>query len=98
MWKTKLLFALRNRVDITLEISIGSSVQIALFVAPLLVIASYFIGPSPMAFVLNGLELAAILLAIIIANQVTSEGESNWFEGVQLLAIYLLLALTFWFA
>jgi Ca2+:H+ antiporter len=91
-------FADRDKMDLSINIAIGSSAQIALFAAPLLVLASFFIGPYPMALVFNGLELAAILLAVLIANQVTHEGESTWFEGFQLLAVYLVLALVFLFA
>jgi Ca2+:H+ antiporter len=91
-------FADRDKMDLSVNIAIGSSAQIALFVAPLLVLCSFFAGPYPMALVFNGLELAAILLAVLIANQVTHEGESTWFEGLQLLAVYAVLALVFLFA
>src|SRR4051794_34909747 len=67
------------------------------FVAPVLVIASFFVGPFPMALVFNGFEIGAIFLAIIIANEVTQRGESTWYEGLQLLAIYTVLGLTFYF-
>jgi Ca2+:H+ antiporter len=92
------LVAYKDKMDLAVNIAIGSSAQIALFVAPLLVLASVFIGPHPMALVLNGYELAAIVLAVLIANHVTNEGESTWFEGVQLLGVYLVLGLTFFFA
>ena len=90
-------FAARNKMDLAVNIAIGSSAQIALFAAPLLVILSFWIGDFPMALVFNGLELGAIVLAVLIANQVTQEGESTWFEGLQLLAVYLVLGLTFFF-
>lgn len=90
-------FAARDKMDLAVNIAIGSSAQIALFAAPLLVIISFFVGDYPMALVFNGLELGAILLAVLIANQVTQEGESTWFEGLQLLAVYVVLALTFFF-
>ena len=90
-------FAARNKMDLAVGIAIGSSAQIALFAAPLLVLVSLFVGPFPMALVFNGLELGAILLAVIIANWVTQEGESTWFEGLQLLAVYAVLGLTFFF-
>ena len=61
-------------------------------------LCSFVLGPHPMALVFNGFELGAILLAVIIANQVTNEGESTWFEGLQLLAVYLVFALAFYFA
>ena len=92
------LVAAKNKMDLAVNIAIGSSTQIALFVAPLLVLLSFVFGDHPMALVFNGFELAAIVLAILIANRVTSEGESNWFEGVQLLAVYVILALAFAFA
>ena len=90
-------FAARDKMDLAVGIAIGSSAQIALFAAPLLVLVSLFVGPFPMALVFNGLELGAILLAVIIANWVTQEGESTWFEGLQLLAVYAVLGLTFFF-
>jgi Ca2+:H+ antiporter len=90
-------FAARDKMDLAVNIAIGSSAQIALFAAPVLVLISFFVGPFPMALVFNGLELGAILLAILIANQVTQEGESTWFEGLQLLAVYVVLGLVFFF-
>jgi Ca2+:H+ antiporter len=90
-------FAARDKMDLAVNISIGSSAQIALFVAPMLVLLSFVVGPFPMALVFNGFELAALLLALIIAAQITHEGESTWFEGLQLLAVYAVLGLTFFF-
>jgi Ca2+:H+ antiporter len=92
------LVAMKNKMDLAVNIAIGSSAQIALFVAPVLVLASFFMGPYPLALVFNGFELGAILIAILIANHVTQDGESTWFEGVQLLAIYLVFGLAFYFA
>jgi Ca2+:H+ antiporter len=90
-------FAARDKMDLTVNIAIGSSAQIALFAAPVLVLISFVLGPFPMALVFNGLELGAILLAVLIANQVTQEGESTWFEGLQLLAVYAVLGLVFFY-
>ena len=90
-------FALRDKMDLAVNIAIGSSAQIALFVAPVLVLLSFVVGPFPMALVFNGFEVGAIFLAILVANQVTQEGESTWFEGLQLLATYTVLALTFYY-
>ena len=90
-------FAARDKMDLSVNIAIGSSAQIALFAAPLLVLISLFVGDFPMALVFNGFELGAIVLAVLIAQQVTHEGESTWFEGVQLLAVYAVLGLTFFF-
>jgi len=92
------LVARKDKMDLAVNISIGSSAQIALFVAPVLVLCSFFIGPGPMPLVFNGFELGGIFLAVLIATHVTDEGESTWFEGVQLLAVYAVLALAFAFA
>jgi len=92
------LVAVKNKMDLAVNIAIGSSAQIALFVAPVLVIASFLIGPGPMPLVFNGFELGGVLLAILIAQYVTQDGESNWFEGVQLLALYLILGIAFYYA
>jgi len=92
------LVAKKDKMDLAVGICLGSSTQIALFVAPLLVILSFPFGPEPMPLVFNGFELAAIVFAILIADRVTAEGESNWFEGVQLLAVYVVVALAFAFA
>ena len=93
-----ILVAYKNKMNLAVNIAIGSSAQVALFVAPVLVFASFVIGPEPMALVFNGFEMGAMLLAVLIANYVTHEGESTWFEGVQLLAVYLILGLAFGFA
>ncbi|MEA2410362.1 MAG: Ca2+:H+ antiporter [Thermoleophilaceae bacterium] len=90
--------AMKNKMDLSVNIAIGSSAQIALFVAPVLVILSFFFGPYPMSLVFNGYELAGLLAAVLVANFLASEGESTWFEGVQLLALYLVLGLVFLFA
>jgi Ca2+:H+ antiporter len=92
------LVAAKDKMDLAVNISIGSSAQIALFAAPLLVLLSFVIGPFPMPLVLNGFELAAIFFAVLTAMYVSNDGESNWFEGLQLLAVYVLLGLTFYFA
>jgi Ca2+:H+ antiporter len=92
------LVAVKDKMDLSVNIAIGSSAQVALFVAPVLVITSFFLGPGPMPLVFNGFEIAAIVLGVLVAYQVTNEGESNWFEGVQLLALYAILGLTFYYA
>lgn len=92
------LVAAKDKMDLAVNIAIGSSAQIALFVAPVLVLLSFAVGPGPLALVFNGYELGAMLLAVLIANFITQDGESNWFEGAQLLAVYAVLGLTFYFA
>ncbi|HYZ70163.1 MAG TPA: calcium/proton exchanger [Thermoleophilaceae bacterium] len=92
------LVAAKDKMDLAVNIAIGSSAQIALFVAPLLVLLSFVVGPNPLALVFNGYELGGVLFAVLIANFVTQEGESNWFEGLQLLALYAMLGLVFFYA
>jgi Ca2+:H+ antiporter len=92
------LVAAKDKMDLAVNIAIGSASQVALFVAPVLVLASTFLGPHPLALVFNGFELGAILLAALIANYVTQDGESTWFEGVQLLAVYLVFGIAFYYA
>lgn len=92
------LVARKNKMDLALNIAIGSSAQIALFVAPVLVLLSFVLGPGPMPLVFNGLELGAVFLAVLISVHVTNEGESNWYQGLQLLAVYAVLGLVFFFA
>jgi Ca2+:H+ antiporter len=94
---TAILMALKNRMDLALGIAIGSSIQIALFVAPLLVLVSYWIAPRPMDLVFTPAEVLAMGLSILICEQIASDGESNWFEGVQLLAVYVILGIMFFF-
>jgi Ca2+:H+ antiporter len=92
------LVAAKDKMDLAVNIAIGSAAQIALFAAPVLVLTSFFLGPFPMPLVLNGFELGAMFLAVLIANHVTNEGESTWFEGFQLLAVYVVLAIAFYAA
>ena len=92
------LVARKDKMDLAVSIAVGSSAQIALFVAPVLVLLSFVIGPDPMALVFNGYELGGLIFAVLIANFITQDGESNWFEGVQLLALYAVLGLVFYFA
>jgi Ca2+:H+ antiporter len=90
--------AAKDKMDLAINIAVGSAAQVALFVGPVLVVISFFVGPNPLALVFNGFELAGIVLAVIIASHVTSQGESTWFEGLMLLALYTVLAAAFLFA
>jgi Ca2+:H+ antiporter len=92
------LMAYRNKINLAVNISIGSGAQVALFVAPLLVVLSFFYGPAPMPLVFNALEIAGMLLAVFIASFVTKSGESTWFEGLMLVTVYTVLAISFFFA
>jgi Ca2+:H+ antiporter len=86
--------ALKNKMTLSVEIATASSLQIALFVAPLLVFISLLIG-HPLTLVFNQVELIALIAGVLIAALVSADGESNWLEGAELLAIYIVLALTF---
>jgi Ca2+:H+ antiporter len=89
--------AIKNRMDLSLGIAVGSSVQIALFVAPFLVLLSYAIAPSPMDLVFTVGEMVAVILAVNICGSVMNRGQSNWFVGALLLAVYTILGLAFFF-
>ena len=83
-------------MTLAVEIAVGSSAQIALLVAPAVVVYSFLIG-KPMTLLFNAMEITAIALSVLSATLVVSDGESNWVEGLQLLAVYLILALAFYF-
>jgi Ca2+:H+ antiporter len=89
-------FAIRNQVDVTLEIAIGSSTQIALFVAPLLVFVSLLVG-NPMDFIFSTFEVAAVGMATLIVALISNDGKSNWLEGLQLVGAYVIMAISFFF-
>lgn len=93
---TAVFFAYKNKMDLALQISLGSSVQIALFVAPILVFVS-FISGNPMSLVFTMMEVIAVALATGIIGILSLDGKSNWFEGCQLLALYIILAVAFYF-
>jgi Ca2+:H+ antiporter len=94
---TAVLMARKNRMDISINIAVGSSIQVALFVAPVLVFLSYWIGPSPMDLLFTTLEVMAVVLAAVVMAMITQDGETNWMEGVQLLAVYIILGIAFFF-
>ena len=89
--------ALKNRMEISLGISLGSSTQIALFVAPFLVFLSVFVGPQMMSLQFHSLEVVALSLAVLIASHISSDGESHWLEGSLLLAVYAILGFAFYY-
>jgi Ca2+:H+ antiporter len=93
---TAIIMARHNKMDLSMAIATGASTQIALFVAPVLVFLSFAIG-HPMTLVFNGFEIAAIVLSVLIVEMISSDGETNWFEGAQLLAVYAIVAVAFYF-
>ncbi len=94
---TAVLMAVKNKMDLAINIALGSGAQIALFVAPVLVFASFILG-KPMDLRFTEIELMAIVVSVIILAFVATDGECNWMEGVQLLAVYLILCATFYLA
>jgi Ca2+:H+ antiporter len=94
---TAVLMALKNKMDLSVQIAVGSSVQIALFVAPLLVFLSYAIGPAPMDLRFTSLEVVAVGLSVLAISSIADDGITHWMEGVLLLAIYLILGLVFFY-
>lgn len=90
---TAVVMAVRNKMDVAVEIALGSSLQIVLFVTPVLIVMSLLF--KPMSIMFNGFELIALIVSVLIANRVTNDGESNWLEGIQLLAVYLIIAVSF---
>jgi Ca2+:H+ antiporter len=90
------LLAARDKMDVAMEIAIGSSTQIALFVAPVLIFLSLIVG-KPMNFIFTGFEIAAVAIASAVLGFIVLDGRSNWFEGAQMLAAYTIMALSFFF-
>ena len=93
---TAILMAAKNRMDAALTIAVGSSIQVALFVAPLLVFLSYWIAPHPLDLLFTTLEVVAVGISVWIMSLVAQDGESNWMEGVLLLAVYVILGMAFY--
>jgi Ca2+:H+ antiporter len=93
---TAIWVAVKDKMDLSLSIAVGSSLQIALFVAPLLVFVSWFMG-NPMDLEFTIPEVAAVIVTVFIVSEICKDGRSNWLEGVQLLSVYLILAILFYF-
>jgi Ca2+:H+ antiporter len=87
----------RNQLDLTMGVVYGSCIQIALFVAPALVLVSRVIAPEPLDLSFSRVELAVLFLAVLIGATVANDGKGNWFKGVQLLAVYGTIALLLYF-
>jgi Ca2+:H+ antiporter len=93
---TAVLMALKNRMELSFQIAVGSALQIALFVAPVLVFLSYLPGFSQMNLVFTLLEVVAVFVSVLVVGYVAGDGESNWLEGMLLLAVYGILAIAFY--
>lgn len=93
---TAVTVAMKNKMDLSVSVAVGSSMQIALFVAPVLVLAGWAFG-QPMDLNFNPFELVAVAVSVLIANSISSDGRSNWLEGTLLLAAYTVLGLAFYF-
>ncbi len=92
-----IVMAAKNKVDLSIGIALGSSIQIALFIAPLLVLASLFVGPEQMNLSFNRALIWSLFLGVILAAMISGDGRSNWYKGVQLILVYLILAMMFYF-
>ncbi len=86
----------KNKMDLSVGIALGSSIQIALFVAPLLVLASYFIAPQPLELAFSRAEMGSLFIAVFVGVMVCGDGQANWFKGVQLITVYSIIALMFY--
>lgn len=93
---TAVLVAMKNQMDLAIGIAVGSSLQIALLIAPVLVFASYLFG-TPLDLVFTPFEVAAVSISVLVVGFVAMDGESHWMEGVMLLGVYLILAIAFYF-
>jgi len=93
---TAILVAMKNQMELAINIAVGSSAQVALFVAPVLVFLSHFFG-QPMDLLFTRLEVAAVILSVWILSLIAQDGESHWMEGIQLLALYVILAVAVYF-
>jgi Ca2+:H+ antiporter len=87
--------ARKNKMDLSVGIALGSCIQIAIFVAPVLVLASYFIAPQPLLLSFNRAEIGSLFIAVVIGAMVCGDGQANWYKGVQLITVYVIVAMMF---
>lgn len=88
--------ARKNKMDLSVGIASGSCIQIALFVAPLLVLASYFVAPQPLELAFGRAEIGSLFIAVMIGALVSGDGQGNWYKGVQLITVYAIIAMMFY--
>ncbi len=93
---TAVVMAMKNKMDISLNIAISSATQIAMFAAPVIIFVSAF-SPHHVSILFSNVELISVIVAVVITGQVTRDGKTNWLEGAQLLAVYIIIALAFFF-
>lgn len=93
---TSIIMALKNKMELAINITTGASIQIALFVAPVLLILSYFIAPAPMDLTFTIMEVVSVMIAVGVITLTSHDGDINWIEGVQLVAVYIMLAIMFY--
>jgi Ca2+:H+ antiporter len=89
--------ARKNKMDLTMGIALGSCIQIALFVAPMLVLLSYVVAPHPLELSFGRAEMGSLFLAVLIGAIVSGDGRANWYKGVQLIMVYIIVASLFYF-
>jgi Ca2+:H+ antiporter len=89
--------ARKNKLDLTIGIAMGSSIQIALFVAPALVLASRLIAPQPLELSFSRVEIGTLFLGVLVGAIVAGDGRSNWYQGAQLMLVYAMIAILFYF-
>jgi len=89
--------ARRNKMDLSMGIALGSCIQIALFVAPMLVLLSYVVAPQPLELSFGRAEMGSLFLAVLIGAIVSGDGRANWYKGVQLITVYTIIAFLFYF-
>jgi Ca2+:H+ antiporter len=92
-----IFFAMKNNIDIAINITVGSSLQIAMFVAPVCVLVGEFLMNQPMDLVFTPLEIIAVFSSVLIVNEISNDGKFNWFEGLQLMVMYVIIAALFFF-
>jgi Ca2+:H+ antiporter len=92
-----IVMARKNKMDLSVGIALGSSMQIALFVAPILVLASYVVAPAPLTLSFSRAEIGSLFMGVMIGTLVSGDGRSNWYKGVQLVTVYAIIAMMFYF-
>ncbi len=94
---TAVIVAMKDKMDLAANIAVGSSIQVALFVAPFLVLLSHVVGPGPMDLVFSPFEVLAVGASVGVTALIAQDGETNWLEGAMMLAFYVILGMAFWF-